>query len=104
LRLGSKNKSYNTTSLPVFLLKIQFALFRFFSLILTESRLIFFPLGTETLQFPRFLSISALLRSLIRGSSVQCPHAARRSFSLLATPFISVLNQVLHLMALVVTI
>lgn len=54
----TKRESYNTTSLLALLQAIQFALYRFFSLILTASRLISFPAGTKTLQFPAFAFLS----------------------------------------------
>lgn len=86
-----------------FHIKIQFALFCFFSLILTESRLISFPLGTKMFQFPKlpFLSEWLMSSSLIQGSLVQWLLAPRQSISQLAAPFISISSQVIHLMGLV---
>ncbi len=46
-----KSKHHMWTQLPV---PIQFTLYRFQSLLLTVSQLISFPLGTKTLQFPKF--------------------------------------------------
>ena len=43
--------------------------------------LISFPAGTKMFQFPAFPCLSALLRSRIRRSWVQCIHAARPSIS-----------------------
>ena len=84
----------------ILLLRIQFELYRFRSLLLTASQLISFPAGTKTLQFPAFPDHDwSLRRSLIRTSLVQCLRSARQGFSLLVTSFIGVSNRVIHLAA-----
>ena len=45
-------RSYNSTSPLAYRQKVRFALFRFRSPLLPESRLISFPPGTKMLQFP----------------------------------------------------
>ena len=55
------SKSKNHIS-KTFLLQIQFALFCFRSLLLTESQLISFPAGTKTFQFPAFPILSDPMR------------------------------------------
>ena len=84
----------------ILLLRIQFELDRFRSLLLTASQLIFFPAGTKTLQFPAFPDHDwSLWRSLIRTSLVQSLRSARQGISLLVTSFIGVSNRVIHLAA-----
>lgn len=70
--------SYNTTYAGMFPCRIQFALIRVRSLLLTESQLISFPAGTKTLQFPAWRFFSECIRrykkshSSIFGSKATC--------------------------------
>ena len=66
---------------------IQVALFCFQSLLLTESLLLSFPVGTKTLQFPTFSCLSAFNGNPIQIFPVQNLRAARRNLMQLVTFF-----------------
>ena len=70
---------------------IRFALYGFLSLIITASRLISFPAGTKTFQFPAFPIVKTIVSktgSPIQQSWVQRLRAPRPSIMQLATVFI----------------
>lgn len=75
---------------------IRFALCRVRSPLLTASQLLSFPFPTEMFHFGKFLLLTEVTGCPIRESPVLRLHAPRRSFSQLATPFISVLNLAIH--------
>ena len=64
-----------------FLQRIQFALCRVQSLSLAASRLIFFPTGTKTFQFPVFPILTDLKRDLIQDFPDQRLLAPPRNFT-----------------------
>ena len=72
IRKKAKRKSMHHISF-ILLQRIQFELHRFRSLLLTASRLISFPAGTKTLQFPAFPDLEGLYEkthSEISGSKL----------------------------------
>ena len=64
------------------------------------SSLISLPAGTKMFQFPAFLAITGLNRSLIEGSPVRCLHAACRSNNAACHALHQLLSQVIHLLAI----
>lgn len=75
---------------------IQFALRCVQSPLLTASQLLSFPFPTMMFRFRKFLLLTEWMGCPIRGSPVLGLRAPRRSFSQLATPFVSVLNLAIH--------
>ena len=67
-----------------FLKQIQFALFCFRSLLLTESLLVSFPAGTKTFQFPALLLLAECYDEVVFGNPgfKGCMHLAQAYRSL----------------------
>ena len=80
--------------------RVQFALCRFRSPLLTASLLLSFPAGTEMFQFPAFPlptgSAAKAAGGPIRESPVRRLPAPRRGLSQLATPFVGAPSRAIH--------